>query len=190
MFKFIDIPKQDLNKIYEITEQSSHSQTKFLALEGGEAPKLTFPHETFTIGLSSLVNQQTINPQKTGIRVIEALRDSFNSIIDVNKGGEGGSQPQLFLDKKFIGDYEQAFGNIMDSGMEQENYAVRTLKVPALYVDALWLHDNDDESNDRYLPVRSMNLFENNRLYSKVEFFEILRKAAKNYNLDDPLLGG
>jgi hypothetical protein len=189
MFKFIDIRPSDLDKIYEIRNQSQSGFQNSIDVAGGESQELAFPHETYTVGLSSLKSSDILTPEPIGIRVIEASKDNFNFIYDVNKTA-GGSVPQMFHDRKFIKSYETAFSNILGSEMEQDNYTVRTVRIPAFYIDALWLHNPDNPEADKYLPVRTTHLFEKNKLYDKEGFFSILKNAASTYDLEDNMLGG
>ncbi len=99
-------------------------------------------------------------------------------------------EPQMLKDHDYIKDYESALDEIFASGMEEEDYEVRALRVPAIHVDAIWLHKETGANADLYIPVRTMGFFEKNMIYDKKTFFDILKEAAKDYDLSDDRLGG
>src|SRR5258706_15144968 len=131
MFKFSTIPKQDMDKIRQMNSGSAKAKNLNFA-DGAPVSTFTFPNETYSIGLSALKNAKDFKPILTGLRVFETAKDNFNYIYDLNKT-EKGAEPHMFMDQKFLKDYENAFSNILGTEMEKENYEVRTLKVPALH---------------------------------------------------------
>lgn len=188
MLSFSNIAQSDLEQIYAIRDQGVKKSSS-LSLTGGSA-QLSFPHETYTIGLDSLKKGKP-EFEFTGVRIIETANDDFNLIYDVYKN-TNKQGTQMFKDKKFITPYQKAFEKIASVDSKKKSYTVRTVTVPALYVNAIWLHDNADESNDQFLPVQSVlkkSLFDHTKLYSKEDFFAILKKAADTVG-EDPKMGG
>lgn len=182
MFKFVTIPQKELAKITQMKKGSEFS--KNLQMLGGSGPAtLTFPHQTYTLFLNDLLEKH-FKPSLTGIRVIEANDNTFNSIYDLNKT-EKGSEPQMFMDKSYLQDYETAFGSIMGTKLEEENYEVRTLNVPALNIDALWLHNGQNEQEDKFLPVRTVGQALQNKIFNADDFQAALNKLAEQYRVDE-----
>lgn len=179
MFKFVTIPQKELARLKQMKKGSEFS--KSLEMLGGSGPsKFTFPHKTYTVYLNDLLEKH-FKPALTGIRVIEANNNTFNSIYDLNKT-EKGTEPQMFMDKNYLQDFETAFGSILGTKLEEENYEVRTLNVPALNIDVLWLHNGQDAKDDKFLPVRTVRESLQNKLYAANDFFTALNQLAEQYS--------
>lgn len=181
MFKFVTIPQKELARIRQMKKGSEYSKRHELL--GGAGPaKFTFPHKTFTVYLNDLLDKHFV-PVSTGVRVIEANNNSFNSIFDLNETKEG-TEPQMFMDKDFLLDYETAFGSILGTKLEDEGYEVRTLNIPALNIDALWLHNQQDRKEDKFLPVRTIGESMQKRMYDAQDFIAVLQELAYQFNLE------
>jgi hypothetical protein len=179
MFKFVTIPQQELARIRQMKKGSEY--TKRLELLGGAGPaKFTFPHKTFTIYLNDLLDKHFV-PVSTGVRVIEANNNSFYSIYDLNETNEG-TEPQMFMDKNFLQDYETAFSSILGTKLEEEGYEVRTLNVPALNIDALWLHNQQNRKEDKFLPVRTIEESLQKKMYNAQDFYAALQELAQQFD--------
>lgn len=179
MFKFTTIPGKDLEKI-RLMKGGSQISRDFEMTGGQVASTFTFPHETYTLTTKDLKNTGSFKPVLSGMRVIEAGNDNFNTIYDLNKT-ETGSEPHQFMDKHFLKEYEAAFNSILGTQMEEDNYEVRTLKVPSLHIEALWLHKADHPDEDQFLPVRMVGKPLENRLYSQAAFLEALSVIDDRY---------
>lgn len=188
MFKFKKLKPTDLDKI-AAAKRNRRSIFEAADLSGGQAD-MTMPHESYMIGLSSLKTASEPKAQSTGTRVIEASGDKFKGIYELISTSGPDTELQMINDKHYIEEYESAFENILDTPLEERGLEVRNVKIPALHVDALWLHDEKHPESDLYVPVKSMNLFIDNKVYDKKTFFEILQNAAKDYDTSDQLIGG
>lgn len=191
MFKFKTIKPVDAQKIFAIKTQGLQANAvRNLNEIGGSKTNLTMPHDSYIIGLSSLKLTDDPHPMASGMRVIDASDSGFNAIYNLTQVKGGGTEPQMLKDQKYLKSYENAFSKILKLDIANENYEVRSLKIPALHVEALWLHKDDGDNMDIYVPVRSMGLFEDKKIYDKNAFFNILRGAAKGLDLDDNAKGG
>lgn len=187
MFKFTAINGNDLDKINEIRERQPQQTLASLDGDGGGGQHLVMPHEAFTVGLSSLQQEGNPMPEASGLRVIDADGANFKSIFDLAETGGTAKEPQKLLDETFLNNYKRAFARMFGSGMEARNFEVRSLKIPALHVDAIWLHKDND---DLYIPIQSMGLFDDDQVYQKKDFFDKLKTAAKAYDFSNEEMGG
>ena len=187
MFKLIDLTHTDLEKIEKVREY--FQQTSNVLLKGGQpsSSNLILPHEVYYLRLDDLRNEDQVKVYPSGIRVVEASDNNFNFIYEI--GGKETQAAQIFYDKDFLKDYEVGVEKIVGTNMEKQGYELRTIKVPSLYVDALWLHNQKDSQKDQYLIVRSFGALKKYHLYDSEQFFGILRNEAKNYDEQDPLIG-
>lgn len=182
MLSFSGITRSDFRKILGIRNEDDNLEQKML--DGGT--NFGLAHETFATDISSLREPGIPLPERTGLRVIEVDDNAFSFIYDIHEG----SGTQMFRDEAFSADYEQAFEIIAESDRPEFNYTVQTLRIPALYIDALWLHVKGHPSRDKFIPVLSIPGLEKHRVYDRNGFFSIVRDAAQNVVPGDELSGG
>jgi hypothetical protein len=182
MLFFSEINSSDLGKIVGIRDEDDNLGQKLL---DGET-SFSFAHESFAMGLASLKQPGIPQPQRTGIRVLEVANESFSYLYEIY----GDSGAQRFRDTGFLGDYESAFESILAVEEDPRHYTVQTLRIPALHIDALWLHDASVEDNDKFVPVRTIPGLEKARLYDRGQFFSPIKDAAAILDPGDDLSGG
>lgn len=190
MFRFKNLKPADVVKISAVKENNFDMFLHAADAAGGNETNLTMPHDSYIIGLSSLQSEDEPDAVSVGTRVIEATEDKFGGIYDLIHLGNLNTQLQVVRDADYIKEYEVAFESILNTPMEEEGFEVRNVKIPALHVDALWLHKDSDPGSDVYVPVKTMGIFTENKVYEKNVFFEMLKDAAKDYDMNDELLGG
>jgi hypothetical protein len=79
-----------------------------------------------------------------------------------------------------------------DKETDKQSGELRMLKIPALNIEAFWVHDNVEGGTDKICPIRKFDedlRFSWNKIYSETEFFAILRDLAGQINQSDDLLG-
>ena len=64
------------------------------------------------------------------------------------------------------------------AGESKEPPELRFVRIPALYVEAFWLHF-EDSKKDVYIPVRGIGLFTPMQVVPAEDFLVIVRKAAE-----------
>jgi hypothetical protein len=65
---------------------------------------------------------------------------------------------------------------------------LRVLQVPALHLEALWLH-YDDAAQDVYIPVRTPRAFQEYQVYPAAEFQDAMKRAIAARPPEDDLMG-
>jgi hypothetical protein len=177
----LSFSKLETSDLALITELRDKSHAKLLLEDKGRNNKLSFAHEVYTIGQDNL-KEFVIPGSPSAMRVIET-NEAFKFIYDVYP--DFGAQ--MFYDPDFIGKYQQAFELLSHINQEKTDYKVRSIRVPTLYVDAIWLRDDQNESNDKFILIRMIGDFDKATIYSHKEFFNVLRKVAENVQTDDNL---
>ena len=193
MLKFKTLADIDLQKIYAIKEQGNKVREFKSAnanVVGGARTDLVMPHDSYIVGLSSLKSEEEPKPEVTGMQVIDASAGRFKSIFNLYSNKVSGSQLQMLNDKRYLKSYENAIEKVLNLDVGDKNFEVRSIKIPALHVEAIWLHKVDNEESDLFTPVKSMGLFEDNKTYNRKDFFDALKNAAANFDLNDNLIGG
>lgn len=187
MFKTASLSRNELTKIQELRQHTSMSHSDF-AGSSIEISNIILPHATYSIRLDSLKNG-FVKADLIGKRVIEASDTGFKGIYDLFDSKKG-TTAQLLYDTKFMGDYQEGFAKILENGMQDQNFELRTLRVPSLNLDVIWLHSSTDEQSDRFIAVRSLlPRIEEKKFYTREEFFSRLKEEASNIKTGD-LLGG
>jgi hypothetical protein len=77
---------------------------------------------------------------------------------------------------------------LREADRKQLEFELRELRIPALYVDALWLH-YDDPSQDVLIPYRAPGLLEPFKAYPLSEALEMLRGPASERMHQDDTMG-
>jgi hypothetical protein len=188
MFRISSVNSADISKILAISGRAA-DVSKDVVSESGGSSDLVFPHDTYVIGLDALKKEEDPVPERSGTRVMESSSDHFSRIFDLHNIPKGEREAQMLIDAGYISSISEALSQIFGSDLDDEKFEVRLLRIPALYVDALWLHKSDNPIDDLFIAVQSMKLFEKNKLYDKSSFYKILKDAAKGYELNDDLLG-
>ena len=160
-----------------------------LALKKGErefAPNpgltLAVPHHVFVLDLKDLLidQDQPALSVPASLRVFEVEDEHNRAIYDLSLP-ENGS-PQLLSmsdDAATIGLLERGLSEaqrIADQSDAQPE--LRSIRIPALYVEAFWLHF-EDKARDVVIPVRALGLFTPHQPVPAKEFFERLREPAR-----------
>ena len=138
----------------------------------------SFPHDIYLLSFKSLKDEAYSTPILSGQRIIETSGENFISIFDVHTH-DNESGVQMFLDEEFRDAYEKAFETVAAFANDATTYAVRLLKVPPLYAEAIWLANESNADHDKFIPVRQSSSFVVNTVYARDAFFEILRSAAR-----------
>lgn len=187
MLYFSELNESEFNQINEL--KNAHGSTSVTFLKRNDPFTVAFPHEVYSLRLDVLKKDKFPTPQLAGVRAIEIGDGHFSTIFDIHKL-DGDSEPQRLLNSDFVEEYEQAFEILAGINNSDSNYTVQLILIPALHVEAIWLHDKSLTKEDQYLPVRSFGLFKDLTLVSREEFFLNLRNAAEQKQQSNDLLGG
>jgi hypothetical protein len=172
------IPEIILKKIWE-TRPLLRFRQPALALERPEsaAMNLALPHPVFNLGLDQL-REARLPETPVHLRVMEVSDDKSRAFFDValdqsaTVRSVAGPNPYLDLFDRGVNELLKATGTME---MEAE---LRLLQVPALYVDALWLHF-DDPGRDIFFPVRAPFGPAPFRMYPARQFLDELSARAR-----------
>jgi hypothetical protein len=145
---------------------------------------LAVPHPVFSIGLDSAAKGK-FDGHESGLRVLQMRGGQIEATLDFDP--EHAEAPKLQStnsDAGFNASLARAFDLIAalpdESGKPQKGKGMelRSLKLPALYVEALWLHASDGKS-DTVIVTRGGMILPENRLMPLGEFTKAVQAAAK-----------
>jgi Papain-like cysteine protease AvrRpt2 len=178
--------------IRHIWEARPLLQLKYESLREVKSPRdlsLAIPHYVYTMGLDALAQERGLPEFPTALRVLEVQGEKSLAFFDVNIPGQppqirqmAGASPYLDLLNQGL---TEVFKWTAQSEVEAE---LRLLQVPALHIDALWLH-YDDPTKDVFLPIRAQEALTAFRVYSANDFLAELTKIAKAQPTMDDLMG-
>lgn len=170
-----------------------------LALKQGEAslaPKpnvtLAVPHDVFVIGLNDLIERDDPTPQKpSSLRVFEVEDGRNRAVFDLTPPDQGTPQVQsMSNDPATVEALQRGLAEaqrIAEQGDAEPE--LRFVRIPALYVEAFWLH-YPDKARDVVIPVKAPFLLPSHQPISAQQFFARLREAARERrrtSLDDAI---
>ncbi len=145
---------------------------------------LAVPHYVFTMGLDELRRNSDLPTAPVALRVLETQNDKTQAMFELDPGPSPqirnltGPGPHLELLDRGLNEVARVAAH---SDQEAE---LRLLQVPALYVDALWLH-YDNSERDVFVPTRSPGVLEPFRTYSARDFLSTLSDRARERSTGD-----
>jgi len=154
------------------------------ALEGVRTRdlSLTAPHQVYTLGLTDLTNGHGLgNARPTGWEYLVEHDRSVVASAEVAMEGVKGSalSPQL-TKGPYVQSEKQALAAAerLDQ-VRRGSFEARLLRIPALYVLALWLRDTEGDA-DIILPLAPAPAeLDTSRTYTPEEFTRTLQESAR-----------
>lgn len=150
---------------------------------GGSAPaELTpsMPHDVYVIGLYDVIaGRPPDSASLTGWRFIMYSKDGAVASAETQIASNGQHRFALFNSGPFVAatvETVNRMNNVLR--MAEKNPRLSLLRIPALHVTALWLHDDNE---DTYTPLApAPEGLDPNRQYSSTELFDVLRPEAQS----------
>jgi hypothetical protein len=146
------------------------------AIPAGTHANLAAPHQVFQLALSDAGRMRlSSNVRPVGWRFIVVDDSRALGAVEVREREDdpAGYVFSHFNSGPFVGSTVEALARLEE--MDLEPHDLRLLDVPALYVQALWLHGD----RDQYMPLRpAPAAIEPYRLYSAEEFARQLASLA------------
>lgn len=145
-----------------------------------DAP-IGIPHFVYALGLDQLSKGSNLPTQPVALRLFELDQalERPQALFDMSaRDGRSAEVQALSEDPATLQLLERGLSAI--AGLPSNNDdlpEVRFLRVPALYVEAFWLHYGEDK-RDLFVPVRAPDLLPLFRPLSLSEFLTPLQKAA------------
>lgn len=151
-------------------------------------PDLALAHDVYNLGLDELVERGQPPEQPSFLRVFEVGDEKLHAFFDLSLEGETPEVRQMGIAPAQVELIERALSSVLSqSKRKQKEFELRELRIPALYVDALWLHFADP-SEDLLVPYRAPGLLEPFKAYPLAEALEQLRgPASERMQMDDTM---
>ncbi|TFI52523.1 hypothetical protein BLD44_019750 [Mastigocladus laminosus UU774] len=140
-------------------------------------------HPVYTVSLQELAESGLANAKQTSWRYVYPKRNKNDDEFAVEVAIDEAGQNHAFLNTEegdFVPGTMSAIKKAERLERSQKNdYELRVLKIPAIYLFALWLKDEQGD-DDIFVPlVEASPQLEAKEEYSKEEFERILRQDAQ-----------
>lgn len=154
--------------------------------------QFNIPHHTYLMGLNE-INERESLPEKPGsLRVIEVRDNKPLALFEVTLNDKNPELMQMQVSPAYFQQFDEGLSKLKAAAESRKELGeIRSIKVPALNIEALWLN-YESKGDDLIVPLKR---FENdssidwNKTYTEREFMAVLRELAKKINLQDDLLG-
>ena len=154
--------------------------------------KYSIPHPSYVIGLNEINDQFRLPANPRSIRVIEVLEENPVALYEVGLNEQSPELVQMQVSPSYFSQLNEGLGRLKSfAERNKELGEIRSIKVPALNLEAFWLH-YDGEEKDMIVPVKR---FENetsidwNKAYDEHEFARLLQELSRRIDVNDDLLG-
>jgi hypothetical protein len=143
---------------------------------------LSAPHELHNIGLDALVARRPLADSPTiGWRYL--VQTQAGTVASSEVAADAGGQPTVFAqlnEGPFVESTARSLREVVGiPQVEAGNFEVRMLRIPAIYVMALWLKDLDGGA-DLVVPLDpAPDFLEAGRAYTEEEFLGVLESPAR-----------
>jgi len=152
----------------------------------------SIPHYAYIIGLNEIHNEFVLPSTPKTLRIMELKDDTPLALYEL---GLNETQPELVqmnVSEVYFHQLDEGLSRLKkQSEQNKELGEVRLIKVPALNLEAFWLHYDNQEA-DVITPIKR---FENNssidwnKSYNAQEFSRLIQELASKMNIQDDLLG-
>ncbi|MFD7846832.1 hypothetical protein ACFV4K_28365 [Nocardia sp. NPDC059764] len=148
------------------------------ALKGArkENLDLSTPHEVFTMGLDDLAAAGLDHAQPVGWRYL--VTDGTQIIASAETAPDGTQEVSQFTEGPFALGTDNKAQTLRElPQLEKKGYELRLLRIPALYVTALWLHSPTD---DLLVPLEPSPIGKEGKPVPTADFLAELSDLARN----------
>lgn len=150
------------------------------------------PHYAYVLGLNEINNDFRLPDTAKSLRVIEMLNESPVALYEVGVNEAKPELMQMNISEIYFKQLDEGLARLKNHASQNKELGeVRLIKVPALNLEAFWLH-YEGGVNDIITPIKK---FENDnsinweKSYNEKEFTQLLQELANKIDTKDDLLG-
>jgi hypothetical protein len=195
LFKDILYNKKLLKPISDIkphlSSLSEFGSEKFMV--PGKPEEYNLPHYSYVLGLDEIKTNFNWPKEPKSLRLVELSDQSPAALYEVTLDEKNPELIQMNTNKHYFSHLEKSLvllqGNVNEN---EETGELRLLKIPALNIEAFWLHYDNASEKDQMAPVKKFeedSRFNWTKTYSSKEFSDLVKDLAKQIDQYDDLLG-
>jgi hypothetical protein len=149
---------------------------------------LSMPHHAYVMGLDQVTREAKLPADPSSLRVVELADREPLAIYEVGLNANSPEFIQLNSDKGYLREFDGAVQKLSSQVKDTSAAEIRVIRVPALNIEAAWLH-YDEKERDRFSLLRHFNTEAGAQVYSEKEFFELLNRRKAELGEMDDLMG-
>lgn len=173
-----DVPARVKSKLHAFADDAQFT-TK--ALRGARKDQLdvSTPHEVFTLGLNDITAGGGLDrAQPVGWRYLIVEGGQPIATAETAPGPDGTQEVSQFAEGPFVAATDKAVKILRRlPELEAKGFELRLLRIPALYMMALWLHAPD---TDLLVPLEPSPVGKAGKRMRAEEFFSDLSELARS----------
>jgi Papain-like cysteine protease AvrRpt2 len=158
------------------------------ATEDVGAASLGMAQRVYSLGLDSLLTEQSPSPQPVNLRVYEMSGATPRAFFDVSET----DQPrvlQMSASEKHLEPFARALSEVLATiDQSDKECELRLFRVPALNFEALWVNYEGD-AKDVLVPLHAVGPLPQHKAVPLYEALEVLREAARPLAQMDDTMG-
>ena len=150
------------------------------------------PHHAYLIGLDEVKRGFRMPSQPRSLRVVEMQEENPVALYEVGLNPEQPELIQMQVSEAYFNQINEGLGRLKGYAEKAKQPGeLRFVKVPALNLEAWWMH-YDGDAKDVFVPVKR---FENetsvdwNKVYDEQSFTQLVQELSRKVNADDDQLG-
>jgi hypothetical protein len=135
-------------------------------------------HDRFVLTLKQITPAMKLPEKPVSMRVFESDQNGHIAIHDVSVDPQNPNLLKTLLSQKKFLNFQNAIAKIKTKHKDESDGEIRLLDVPALNVEALWLHFNDDK-DDKFGITIEFNP-KDKELFTRAQFLDMLNQMKEN----------
>jgi hypothetical protein len=143
---------------------------------------ISFPHKVYNLGLQDIVGGKGIEAAHLvswRYLINQGTRGTAAAEVNYDERKKSNQFSQLNQGAFASATLEEIHKVVDDRKFQQGSYELRLLRVPALYVTALWLNDLR-EHHDAVIPIApTIEVLKPSEVYTPSQFIKVLREPAQ-----------
>jgi hypothetical protein len=154
--------------------------------------KYSIPHYAYIVGLNEIQGQFSLPSSPKTLRLIEMQNETPVALYELGVNETKPGLVQMNVSENYFKQLDDGLARLKRfAGQNTELGEVRLIKIPALNLEAFWLH-YDGRENDIITPVQK---FENDttidwgKSYDEKQFSKLIQELATKIDMNDDLLG-
>lgn len=191
-FKELKIAPELLKPIPEIRPLVNLYEDTPNVRENASEGEYNLAHHSYIIGLDKIKKDFSLPKEPDTLRVIELQNETPVALYELGVNEAKPDLVQMNVSPPYFRQLNESLGRLKEiSGQDKELGEIRLIKIPALNIEAFWLH-YDSKKADIISPVKR---FENdttidwNKTYTEKEFSKMVTELANKVDAKDDLLG-
>ena len=176
-----------LNPIPEIRPVLQLRHPEFETLKTPSEAKLSMPHHAYVMGLDEIKREAKLPSRPSSLRVVELHEGEPLAIYEVGLDENSPELIQADSDQTYFREFDSAVQKLSTQVKDQSVAEVRLIRIPALNIEAAWLH-HEGKEQDRFTILRPFGR-ETEQIYTEKDFLQLLNKLKSEMGKMDDLMG-